>query len=131
MVHRAIQKLSAGRLGWQILSMQVIELTTTGRRSGRAHTVQLTTPLRHGDAYVLVASKGGDANHPAWFLNLRDNPAVQARIGGGLRRPMRARIASAEEHASLWPGVVAKYRGYGDYQAKAGREIPLVLLEPA
>ena len=116
-VHRAIQRLSFGRLGWQVGAMPVIELTTTGRKSGQPRTVFLTSPLRDGEAYVLVASRGGDDHHPAWFLNLRDNPAVHAKIGGGARRPMQARVADAEQRAR--------------YQTRTDREIPLVLLEPA
>lgn len=130
-VHRTILRLSLGKLGWRVAAMPVIELTTTGRRSGRPHTVMLTSPLRQGEAYLIVASRGGDDHHPAWLLNLRDHPAVEVKVGGGQRRPMRARIASAQERADLWPKVVAKYRNYGGYQARTGREIPLVFLEPA
>jgi len=130
-VHRAVLTLSRGRLGWQAGSMPVIELTTTGRKSGQPHTVMLTSPLQQGDAYIVVASRGGDDHHPAWFLNLRDNPAVEVRVGGGQRRPMQARIANAEERASMWPKVAARYRNYAGYQARTKREIPLVLLEPA
>ena len=130
-VHRAIQRLSFGRLGWQVGAMPVIELTTTGRKSGQPRTVFLTSPLRDGEAYVLVASRGGDDHHPAWFLNLRDNPAVHAKIGGGARRPMRARVADAEERARLWPRIAADYKNYAGYQTRTDREIPLVLLEPA
>jgi len=130
-VHRAIQRLSFGRLGWQVGAMPVIELTTTGRKSGRPRTVLLTSPLRDGDAYVLVASRGGDARHPAWFLNLRDNPAVEAKISGGARRTMRARVADAEQRARLWPRIAADHKNYAGYQTRTDREIPLVLLEPA
>ena len=130
-VHRAIQRLSFGRLGWQVGAMPVIELTTTGRKSGQPRTVFLTSPLRDGEAYVLVASRGGDDHHPAWFLNLRDNPAVHAKIGGGARRPMRARVADAEQRARLWPRIAADYKNYAGYQTRTDREIPLVLLEPA
>ena len=130
-VHRAILTLSLGRLGWQVGSMPVIELTTTGRKSGQPRTVMLTAPLQQGDTYIIVASRGGDDHHPAWFLNLRDNPAVEVKVGGRQRRPMRARIASAEERASLWPKIAAKYRNYAGYQARTEREIPLVFLESA
>lgn len=130
-VHRAILRLSLGKLGWRVAAMPVIELTTTGRKSGRPHTVMLTSPLQQGEAYLIVASRGGDDHHPAWLLNLRDHPGVEVKVGGGPRRPMRARIASAQERASLWPSIVAKYRNYGGYQARTEREIPLVFLEPA
>jgi deazaflavin-dependent oxidoreductase (nitroreductase family) len=123
-------KLSGGRLGWDVANMPVLELTTTGRKSGRPHTVVLTSPVRDGDAIVVVASRGGDNHHPAWFLNLRDNPDVEVVIGREPERSMRARVADPEERARLWPQVVARYKGYGDYQTRTDREIPLVLLEP-
>lgn len=125
-----MQKLSGGRFGWDVANMPVLELTTTGRKSGRPRTVLLTSPLRDGDAIVVVASRGGDDHHPAWLVNLRANPDVEVAIGRQPKRPMRARIADPDERARLWPQVVAKYKGYGDYQAKTDREIPLVLLEP-
>jgi deazaflavin-dependent oxidoreductase (nitroreductase family) len=129
-VHRAIQLVTFGKLGWQAGSMPVVELTTTGRKSGQPRTVLLTSPVQEGDAYVVVASRGGDDQHPAWFLNLRDNPVVEVATGGQPRRPMRARIANADERARLWPEVTAEYKGYASYQTKTTREIPLVFLEP-
>jgi deazaflavin-dependent oxidoreductase (nitroreductase family) len=91
----------------------------------------LTSPVQTGDALVIVASRGGDDRHPAWFLNLRDRPDVEVAVAGEARRPMRARVASPRERAELWPRVTAASRRYADYQARTGREIPLVLLEPA
>jgi deazaflavin-dependent oxidoreductase (nitroreductase family) len=129
-VHRTVLKISGGRLGWYVANMPVLELTTTGRKSGRPRTVVLTSPVRDGDAIVVVASRGGDNHHPAWFLNLRDNPDVDVVLGREPKRPMRARIADPSERARLWPQVVARYKGYGDYQTRTDREIPLVLLEP-
>jgi deazaflavin-dependent oxidoreductase (nitroreductase family) len=129
-VHRAVLKVTGGRFGWDVANMPVVELTTTGRKSGRPHTVLLTSPVRDGDAVVVVASRGGADHHPAWFLNLRANPDVEAKVGNESRRKMLARVAEPDERARLWPQVVAKYKGYGDYQAKTQREIPLVLLEP-
>ncbi|MGH9289993.1 MAG: nitroreductase family deazaflavin-dependent oxidoreductase [Acidimicrobiales bacterium] len=129
-VHRTVLRISGGRLGWQTANMPVVELTTTGRKSGQPHTVLLTSPARDGDAIVVVASRGGADRHPAWFLNLRDHPDVDVAVGGEPKRPMRARVADPDERARLWPQVVAKYKGYGNYQTKTDREIPLVLLEP-
>ena len=76
------------------------------------------------------ASRGGDENHPAWFLNLQANPDVQVKWKGGRTRSMQARAATAEERADLWPKVTAKYKNYAGYQEKTDREIPLVLLTP-
>ena len=129
-VHRIVLKLSGGRRGWEAANMPVLELTTTGRKSGKLHSVMLTSPVREGPAIVVVASRGGDDRHPAWFLNLRKNPEVEVAMSGWSRRRMRARIATPEEQARLWPLVIAEYRNYGTYQTKTEREIPLVLLEP-
>ena len=130
-VHRATLTLSFGKLGWHAGGMPVLELTTIGRKSGEARTSMLTSPLRHGDAYVIVASRGGDDRHPAWFLNLQANPAVEVAVAGAPKLPMTARVATAEERAEMWPQVTSKYKNYADYQKKTTREIPLVLLEPA
>jgi deazaflavin-dependent oxidoreductase (nitroreductase family) len=91
----------------------------------------LTSPLQEGTAFVVVASRGGDDHHPAWFLNLRDNPDVEVSVKGEPKRRMRARIANPEERARLWPRVTADHKNYAGYQTKTEREIPLVLLEPA
>jgi deazaflavin-dependent oxidoreductase (nitroreductase family) len=130
-IHRGVLKLSGGRLGWEASKMPVVELTTTGRKSGQPRSVMLTSPLQEGSAIVVVASRGGDDQHPAWFLNLRDDPDVEVSLKGKPKQPMRARVASAEERARLWPLVTADHKNYADYQTKTDREIPLVLLEPA
>jgi deazaflavin-dependent oxidoreductase (nitroreductase family) len=129
-MHRMLLKVSGGRLGWTAGSMPVIQLTTTGRKTGQPRTVMLTSPHQDGDTMVLVASRGGDDHHPAWFLNLRDNSQVEVETEGRPKRTMTARIADADERAELWPGIVETYSGYGDYQKRTDREIPLVLLEP-
>ena len=130
-VHRAVLKLSGGRLGWQGSNMPVLELTTVGRKSGQRRSVMLTSPLQEGTTIVVVASRGGDDQHPAWFLNLRDNPDVEVAFKGEPKRKMRARIADTDERARLWPRVTADHSNYAGYQKKTQREIPLVLLEPA
>jgi deazaflavin-dependent oxidoreductase (nitroreductase family) len=128
--HHALLKVSGGRLGWQVANMPVLELTTTGRKSGQPRSVMLTSPLQEGTAIVVVASRGGDDHHPAWFLNLRDNPDVQVAMKGQPKQPRRARVATPEERARMWPKIAAEYKNYAGYQTKTDREIPLVLLEP-
>ena len=129
-IHRTVLKLSFGKIGWDAGGMPVLELTTVGRKSGEARSVMLTSPVQDGDTIVIVASRGGDENHPAWFLNLQVNPDVQVKWKGGRTRSMQARAATAEERADLWPKVTAKYKNYAGYQEKTDREIPLVLLTP-
>jgi deazaflavin-dependent oxidoreductase (nitroreductase family) len=129
-VHRAILKLSGGRVGWSVQNMPALELTTTGRKTGQPRKVLLTSPYQEGSTYVIVASRGGDDNHPAWFLNLRDNPDVEVSLKGGKPQHVRARIADADERRRLWPLLTAEHKNYAGYQTKTTREIPLVLLGP-
>ncbi len=129
-VHRFVLKASFGKVGWNAGSMPVLELTTTGRKSGQKRSVMLTSPLQEGSTIVIVASRGGDDQHPAWYLNLRDHPQVEVAFKGGPKLPMVASIASADERARMWPVVTSTYKNYAGYQAKTEREIPLVLLAP-
>jgi deazaflavin-dependent oxidoreductase (nitroreductase family) len=129
-MHRTLLKVSGGRIGWDAGKMPVVQLTTMGRKSGEPRTVMLTSPVQQGDTIVLVASKGGADHHPAWFLNLRDNPNVEVVTKGEPKHKMIARVATAEERTDLWPAIIAKYKGYAGYQTKTEREIPLVMLDP-
>ncbi len=128
--HRLLLKASGGRIGYDAMGMPVVELTTIGRRSGEARSVLLTAPIDLDGNLVIVASRGGDDRHPAWYLNLRDHPAVEVSVRGGPRTPMRARILDPDERARLWPQITAKYSNYAGYQKRTQREIPLVVLEP-
>ena len=116
--------------GWKAQGMPVLELTTIGRKSNQPRSVMLTSPYQEGDTYVIVASRGGDDHHPAWYLNLQANPDVEVAIGGKKKQPMKAHIASADERTRLWPLVVEDHDNYAGYQTKTDREIPLVLLDP-
>jgi deazaflavin-dependent oxidoreductase (nitroreductase family) len=136
-LHRAVLRLSGGRLGGRLGSMPVIELTTTGRSSGLPRTAILTVPhrepmpdSRHGERLIVIASRGGDDLQPAWYLNLVAEPTVQVARVGEHPRPYRARTADPDERARLWPLAVRAYRGYAAYQRKTAREIPVVILEP-
>ena len=129
LMHRAVLRASGGRLGGTGLGMPVLELTTTGRRSGQERTVLLTAPLRTDDEIVIVASKGGDARNPAWFWNLSENPDVTVRIEG-VTRPMRARAATGTERDELWARITAEHDNYAGYQRRTDRVIPVVVLGP-
>jgi deazaflavin-dependent oxidoreductase (nitroreductase family) len=128
-VHRMLLAATGGRLGWTIGTMQTVELHTIGRSSGLRRSTMLTAPVQFDGRYVLVASKGGDDRHPFWYLNLVAQPDVELTIRE-VTRPFRARVASSKEKAELWPRIVAEYPGYGAYQAKTQREIPVVICDP-
>jgi F420H(2)-dependent quinone reductase len=127
--HTALYRATGGWIGHKPPGFPpMLLLDHVGARSG----VRRTSPLvytRVGDDYVIVASKGGYPEHPAWFHNLRAHPDTAIQVG---RRtlPVHAHAASDEERTRLWPKAVATYRGFDDYQARAGRKIPLVVLSP-
>ena len=110
---------------WQ--GTTVLILTTKGRRSGE----QRSTPLiycSHGDDHVVVASKGGADEPPAWYLNLEADPDITVQVKGD-RFPARARTATAEEKPELWKIMTEQWPAYDEYQQRSDREIPVVVLE--
>ena len=127
-VHRLILSVTRGRAGWKFDKMPVLELTTTGRKSGQQRSCMLTSPLQENGSIVIIASRGGDDAHPAWYLNLSDNPQVMVRYMGQPKKSMVARTASPEERARMWPLVTASNKRYAGYQERTSREIPLVIL---
>lgn len=127
-VHRALYRLSGGLVGHRLVNNDMLLLTTIGRRSGAAHTVPLLY-LRNGEGWVVIASYGGRDRHPAWYLNLVDQPAVDVQISRR-RFEAKARTASDEERASWWPLIVDAYGDYAVYQMRTERVIPVVFLEP-
>jgi deazaflavin-dependent oxidoreductase (nitroreductase family) len=102
-------------------------LTTTGRRSGKPRRTMLIYG-RDGDNYLLVASQGGRPTHPLWYHNLVEQPEVQVQVLAD-RFTARARTATPEEKARLWPTMTAIWPAYDEYQAKTTRDIPVVILE--
>lgn len=129
-LHDLLYRASGGRVGRTIPGVgRALLLDHRGRRSGEPRRCPLLY-LEDGDDLVVVASRGGSARHPAWWLNLREMPETTVRVGTERRR-VRPRQASAEERRRLWPMVVEMYAGYQRYQARTEREIPLVILSPA
>ena len=127
--HRTVVKVTFGKVGWKAGGMPVVQLTTTGRRSGEPRTVMLTSPLQIGESVVIVASRAGDDQHPAWLLNLRADPKVEVALEG-VARPMVAREAAGDERTRLWADLTAAHAHYSGYQSKTDRTIPVVVLDP-
>lgn len=127
--HRVVFRATNGKVGGRGMGMPVVELHTTGRKTGKRRSTMLTTPLQEDGRVVLVASYGGDDRHPTWFLNLREDPDVELTMHG-VTTPMRAHVASGEERERLWRDLTAKHQNYAGYQERTDREIPVVVLEP-
>lgn len=121
-------RLTGGLIGGKFGNVDILLLTTTGRKSGRRRTTPLLY-MKDGDNMIVVASNGGNANHPGWYHNVRANPDIEVELGRD-KRSIRAEIAGPEERARLWPKLVEIYKQYEGYQRDTEREIPLVVLKP-
>lgn len=119
---------SDGQKGHHWRGMTTLLLTTRGRKSGLLRRTALIYG-RDGDNYLIVASNGGSAEHPLWYLNLAADPRVELQVGPD-RFAARARTATPEEKARLWPVMAAIFPTYDRYEKKTRRDIPLVILEP-
>jgi deazaflavin-dependent oxidoreductase (nitroreductase family) len=118
-----------GEEGHEWQGVHTLLLTTTGRKSGQ----ERTTPLIYGEddgRYVVVASKGGDPAHPAWYLNLRADPGAAVQVAAD-KFQARAHTATGDERDRLWALMAGIWPAYDDYRQKTDRVIPVVVLERA
>ncbi|MDQ2965590.1 MAG: nitroreductase family deazaflavin-dependent oxidoreductase [Chloroflexota bacterium] len=129
--HRALFAASAGRIGAKRPAegkLGTLFLSTTGRKSGQVRRNALFC-MADGPNLVVVASNAGADVDPAWWLNLQARPDAEVELGVD-RRPVRARAATVDEHARLWPRIVVASPGYDEYRRGTSRPITVVILEP-
>jgi deazaflavin-dependent oxidoreductase (nitroreductase family) len=109
---------------------KILLLTTTGRKSGEPRTHPLIYGADGSGALAVVASKGGSPEHPAWYLNLVEDPTVEIEL---LDKKFKAtaRTATDKERAVWWPIMAAQWPDYDEYQKKTDRQLPIVLIERA
>jgi deazaflavin-dependent oxidoreductase (nitroreductase family) len=130
-VHRAVRRVSRGRLGTQIARGDrkgTLFLHTVGRKSGQPRVNGLFY-IVEGSNLVVVASNAGADVDPAWWLNLRAQPDAEVELAGR-QRPVRARAANSDEAAQLWPRLDVANPDYAAYRANTRRPITVVILEP-
>jgi deazaflavin-dependent oxidoreductase (nitroreductase family) len=118
---------SGGTSGTTMRGMPVVVLTTKGAKSGKLRKIPLMR-VEHDGRYAVVASLGGAPKHPVWYYNVIADPHVELQ-DGPVKQDMRAREVTGQEKAEWWERAVAAYPDYADYQKKAGREIPVFVLE--
>lgn len=124
-----LYKKTDGRIGGKFLKgAPVALLTTTGRKSGEPRVSPLLY-LREGDRVILVASQGGAATNPMWYLNLKANPKVSVQIKDETLH-LTARDANEAERTAYWPKLTAMYSSFDDYQSWTDRVIPIVICDP-
>lgn len=132
-LHRAdaaLLRLSRGRMTFaHFAGLPIIELTTTGARSGQRRTLPLTG-LPDGDRIILIASNFGRARHPGWYHNLKADPRCIVSKDGRARAYV-AREADVRENQVYFDLAISYYFGYAAYRQRAGaREIPVMVLDP-
>jgi deazaflavin-dependent oxidoreductase (nitroreductase family) len=117
-----------GQEGHDWEGTQTLVLTTTGAKSGAERKSALIYGEHDGD-YLIVASKGGAPEPPAWYVNLKKDPDVRIQVWGD-KLDVTARDATDAEKAELWRIMTAHWPAYDEYQTKTDRQIPVVVLEP-
>jgi deazaflavin-dependent oxidoreductase (nitroreductase family) len=118
-----------GAEGHEWRGTRCLLLTTTGRKSGEARIAPLIYGT-HGEDYLVVASKGGAPEHPAWYRNLEADRHVKVQVGGDVFDAV-ARDATDEERDEVWSIMVREWPDYEEYQTKTDRQIPVVILSRA
>jgi F420H(2)-dependent quinone reductase len=130
-VHDRVYKATGGRVGHRVLGVPTLLLRTVGRRSGEPRTSSLVY-ARDGADYLVVASKGGSDQPPAWLLNLEAKPEVEIQIGRD-RQQGRCKVvdSSDPDFARLWKIVNDENSDrYTAYQKETSRSIPVVVIAP-
>jgi deazaflavin-dependent oxidoreductase (nitroreductase family) len=125
--HVRVYRETGGERGYHWRGTTILLLTTRGRRSGE----ERTTPLIHrvdGDSWVVVASKGGAPENPAWYENLLAEPDATIQVLDEVI-PVRERTAEGDERERLWRLMTEVWPAYDEYQQHTSREIPVVVLE--
>ena len=109
--------------------MQTVLLTTTGRKTGKPHTVPLGA-VREGDGWVVIASNAGADLDPSWWLNMVANPDVTVQVNDQVIKVRMQEITDPADRQRIWNTVVSTAKGYANYPKKTTRRIPLGLLRP-
>jgi deazaflavin-dependent oxidoreductase (nitroreductase family) len=131
-LHARVLRLSRGRIRRSVLlagGQPVLSLTTTGRRSGQSRST-VVAYMRDGGAYVVTAVTLGSERDPAWFLNLDADPQAEIDVEGK-RIAVVARRAMGSERQRLWDLWLERLPATEAFSEIAGREIPVLVLEPA
>lgn len=126
--HVALYRRSGGRLANRFRGGDVLMLTHTGRRSGRAHTTPVAY-VRDGEDLVVAASNGGIDLEPQWWLNLQQEPRCVVEVRGRRLEVVAAEVEEPER-SRLWALLNANIATYDAYQASVSRRIAVVRLTP-
>jgi deazaflavin-dependent oxidoreductase (nitroreductase family) len=127
-INAALYRLTNGKVGGSMVGLNVLLLTTTGKLTGKPRTKPLCY-FEEGRNYVVIASNGGADHHPAWYLNLKNDPKVRLRIKDA-ELSATAEISDPSTRKRLWQKLISLSPHYIKYGNKTTRQIPMVLLHP-
>jgi deazaflavin-dependent oxidoreductase (nitroreductase family) len=127
-LHARLVRRTGGRIGGRALGADVLVLGTLGRHSGKHRDAPLFF-VPYGEGFAVLAANAASSRPPAWWLNLQHHPDAEALVRGRTYS-VRARVASEQETADLWPRLAENYSGIEHYKSIARRELPVVVLEP-
>jgi deazaflavin-dependent oxidoreductase (nitroreductase family) len=127
-VHRTVYRLSRGRLMSKMNGMQILLLTTRGRRSGKRRTLPVAY-IREGDAYALCASAAGAPHHPGWFHNASTAGEAQIQVGSE-RCAVQVENAEPATRDLLYARFKETSGVFAGYEQKTERTFPVLILRP-
>ena len=122
-------RANGGKVGGQFAGANLLILRTIGAKSGEVRESPVGYFPEDDGSMVVVASKAGLPTHPDWYHNLKANPKFDVEVGADTV-PVTAEEITGAEYAAKWAEIVAKAPGFGEYQTKTTRVIPLVRLTP-
>jgi deazaflavin-dependent oxidoreductase (nitroreductase family) len=122
-------RANEGRVGGMFDGMPLLLLHHTGAKSGQERINPLAY-LEDGGSYVIFASKGGAPTNPAWYHNLITNPQAKIEVGTQELAVVASEVTGSERDR-LYAAQAERAPGFGDYQQKTTRKIPVVALTPA
>jgi deazaflavin-dependent oxidoreductase (nitroreductase family) len=125
----ALYEATGGREGGTLEGRPVVILTMTGATSGEIRKTPVMR-IESDGTYVAVASNGGATRHPGWYYNLTAHPDVRLQDGDQVHL-LRAREVFGQEKTEAWKLAESRWPHFPEYRAKAGREIPVMVLEPS
>ena len=129
-VHGYFYRVSSGKIGRRFGKIEVLLLTTIGRKSGKCRSVPLVG-IHHGSDYILVASFGGNTFHPDWFLNIQQNPVVSICVGSLITKAIATIVRTTDRgYGEMWKKAIETTKAFSNYQRATSRKIPIVLISP-
>ncbi len=126
--HVRVYRETNGETGYLWNGVPSLLLTFTGRKSGEARTIPIIC-TKVGESYIIIASKGGSATHPKWYLSVSENPNVEVQVKAEKFKAV-ARTAASPERELLWAEAVKAWPNYDLYQSRTTRVIPVVVIDP-